>query len=197
MILCGHLPINVIGVSKLNMKYWLVLGMLVSMVALSGCGTTGGPKEDDGSAASGASSATDDTRGGSVETSGISDAGSWQGAEALNNPDSPLYNKIIYFDFDVSTIRSEYLEMLRAHAIYLLNNPSATVTVEGHCDERGSREYNIALGEQRANAVKRFFEAEGVHPSQINTVSYGEERPEDHGHSEAAWAMNRRAVLGY
>ena len=174
----------------MNIKFLLISGLLVATMALTGCSSKGGSKDGDGSDAAGG-----DGRG--VETSGASQTGSWTGAEALNNPDSPLYTKVIYFDFDVSSIRSEYIDTLRAHAEYLVNNPSASVTIEGHCDERGSREYNIALGEQRSNAVQRFFEAEGVRSSQINSISYGEERPEDYGHSEAAWAMNRRAVLVY
>ena len=103
----------------------------------------------------------------------------------------------VYFDFDKSEIRPEFVDLLRAHAAYLAENPSAVVMIEGHCDERGSREYNIGLGERRANAVKRFLEAEGVDPAQINTISYGEERPEVLGHNEAAWSRNRRAVLVY
>ena len=173
----------------MNIKLLLISGLLVSVMGLTGCGSSGGTKDGEGADAGAGA--------GGVETSGVSQTGAWTGAEALNNPDSPLYTKVIYFDFDVASIRSEYIDTLRAHAEYLVNNPSASVTIEGHCDERGSREYNIALGEQRANAVQRFFEAEGVRSSQINSVSYGEERPEDYGHSEAAWSMNRRAVLVY
>ena len=161
----------------------------MSVMLLTGCGSSGGAKDGEG--------AEGDAAGGGVETSGAGPGGSWTGAEALNNPDSPLYTKVIYFDFDVSSIRSEYIDTLRAHAEYLVANPSAFVNIEGHCDERGSREYNIALGEQRSNAVQLFFEAEGVRSSQISSVSYGEERPEDYGHSDAAWSMNRRAVLVY
>ena len=173
----------------MNIKFLLISGLLVSAMVLTGCSSKGGSRDGEGADADGS--------GSGVETSGASQTGSWTGAEALNNPDSPLYTKVIYFDFDVSSIRSEYIDTLRAHAEYLVNNPSASVTIEGHCDERGSREYNIALGEQRSNAVQRFFEAEGVRSSQINSISYGEERPEDYGHSEAAWSMNRRAVLVY
>ena len=173
----------------MKIKLLLISGLLVTAMALTGCSSTGGSKDGDGADGDGA--------GSGVETSGADQTRSWTGAEALNNPDSPLYTKVIYFDLDVSSIRSEYIDTLRAHAEYLVNNPSATVTIEGHCDERGSREYNIALGEQRSNAVQRFFEAEGVRSSQINSISYGEERPEDYGHSEAAWSMNRRAVLVY
>jgi len=181
----------------LKIKYWFVTVLLVSVMALTGCGSSGGVKDGEGT--------DEDMSGSGVETSGASESGGWSGtgdgagagAEALNDPNSPLYTKVIYFDFDISSIRSEYIDTLRAHAEYLVNNPSASVNIEGHCDERGSREYNIALGEQRSNAVQRFFEAEGVRSSQINSVSYGEERPEDYGHSEAAWSMNRRAVLMY
>lgn len=173
----------------MKIKYFLISGLLVTAMLLAGCGSSGGTKDGEGSEGDGT--------GSGVETSGAGQSGSWTGAEALNNPDSPLYTKVIYFDFDVSTIRSEYIPTLRAHAEYLAANPSATVTIEGHCDERGSREYNIALGEQRSNAVQMFFQAEGVPSSQISSVSYGEERPEDYGHSDAAWSMNRRAVLVY
>lgn len=171
----------------MKIQYFLISGLLVSVMLLTGCGSSGGAKDGEGSEGDAAG----------VETSGASQSGSWTGAEALNNPDSPLYTKVIYFDFDVSSIRSEYISTLRAHAEYLVANPSASVTIEGHCDESGSREYNIALGEQRSNAVQMFFEAEGVPSSQISSVSYGEERPEDYGHSEGAWSMNRRAVLVY
>ena len=164
----------------------LILGVILA----TGCGTKGDTK--DGSADGGAEAGA----GAGAETTGAAGAGAWD-ASALEDPNSPLFSKVIYFDYDVAELRSEFIDMLKAHAEYLSRNPDAKVVIEGHCDERGSREYNIALGERRANAVMRFFEAEGVRSTQIETVSYGEERPEDYGHSEAAWAMNRRAVLVY
>ena len=115
----------------------------------------------------------------------------------MENPASPLYTKVIYFDFDRSDVRPEYLEVVRAHAEYLAANPSATVTLQGHSDERGSREYNIALAERRADAVKRLMAAEGASPVQIITVSYGEEQSVAFGHSEDAWALNRRVEIVY
>jgi len=130
-----------------------------------------------------------------VQTSGAAAGGAWTGS-ALDNPDSPLYRKVIYFEFDQSDIRPEDYDTLRAHADYLAAN-RLSITIEGHADERGSREYNIALGERRANTVKRFLEAEGVDPSQLSTVSYGEERPDNPGSDEYAWSRNRRAVLAY
>ena len=89
------------------------------------------------------------------------------------------------------------IDVLRAHAAYLNTNRSSNVLIEGHADERGSREYNIGLGERRAASIQRFLEAEGVADSQIATLSYGEERPAALGHDEISWAENRRAVLVY
>ncbi|WP_419630842.1 peptidoglycan-associated lipoprotein Pal, partial [Thiolapillus sp.] len=131
-----------------------------------------------------------------TNTSAAGGGGAWTGSP-LEDPNSPLYEKVVYFDFDTAEIRPEYVDTLRAHAEYLVNTPSARLVIEGHCDERGSREYNIALGERRADSVKRFLEAEGVSPVQLETVSYGEERPVDLGHNEEAWAKNRRAELVY
>jgi peptidoglycan-associated lipoprotein len=127
---------------------------------------------------------------------GANQGGAWTG-NPLDNPNSLLSTRTIYFDFDQSTIRSEFIDVLRAHAAYLNTNRSIGVMIEGHADERGSREYNIALGERRANTIQRFLEAEGVSPSQINTISYGEERAAAFGQDEASWAENRRGVLAY
>jgi peptidoglycan-associated lipoprotein len=169
----------------------LLLPLVLAMLVLSGCSSTGGAKDGaEGGAGSGMSGE------GGTSTSAAGDGGSWTGSP-LEDPNSPLYEKVVYFDFDRSEIRPEYVDTLRAHAEYLVNTPSARLVIEGHCDERGSREYNIALGERRANSVKRFLEAEGVSPVQLDTISYGEERPVDPGHNEAAWAKNRRAELVY
>ncbi|HIP53121.1 MAG TPA: peptidoglycan-associated lipoprotein Pal [Chromatiales bacterium] len=129
-------------------------------------------------------------------TMGAGGMGAWTG-NPLDDPNSPLSNKVIYFDFDRSEVKPEYLDTIRAHAEYLATHPDVMVTIEGHCDERGTREYNLALGERRANAVANLLTAEGVARSQITTISYGEERSIDAGHDEAAWALNRRAVLVY
>ena len=103
----------------------------------------------------------------------------------------------IYFAFDNSTIASEYEKVLAAHAAYLSQNPSVKVTVEGHADERGTPEYNIALGERRAKAVAKYLQALGVQADQISIVSYGEEKPLLLGQTSEAYAKNRRAVLVY
>lgn len=103
----------------------------------------------------------------------------------------------IYFAFDNATIARDYEEMLSAHAAYLSKNPNLRVTVEGHADERGTPEYNIALGERRAQAVAKYLEALGVQAEQIAIVSYGEEKPLLLGQTEDVYAKNRRAVLVY
>jgi peptidoglycan-associated lipoprotein len=171
---------------KSKSSAWLAVAAAALLFA--GCSSTG-TKDDPGASVEdrGASGAT---------TSGIGQGGAWSGS-ALDNPNSLLYTKTVYFDFDQSSIRSEFIDVLRAHAAYLNSNRSATVLIEGHADERGSREYNIGLGERRANAVKTFLEAEGVSDAQMNTISYGEERPAAMGHDEGSWAENRRAVLVY
>jgi peptidoglycan-associated lipoprotein len=106
-------------------------------------------------------------------------------------------NQTIYFAFDNSTIAGDYEDMLAAHAAYLSKDASLKVTIEGHADERGTPEYNIALGERRAQAIAKYIQALGVQADQISIVSYGEEKPLLLGQSEDAYAKNRRAVLVY
>ena len=186
------------------------LGLLVLtavMLALAACGTTGEVKEETAAPAEGAASAP--AAGGGAEATGAA-AGAGPGAEALapeaapapavhplDDPNSPLAKRVVYFDFDRSDVKEEYREILAAHARYLAEHPSASVTIEGHADERGTREYNMALGERRAKAVKRLLVAMGASADQISVISYGEERPAALGHDESAWALNRRAEIIY
>lgn len=104
---------------------------------------------------------------------------------------SPLAR--VYFDFDRSDIRPEMRSILQRNAEWLRRHPRVKVVIEGHCDERGTEEYNMALGQRRAETVKNYLVSLGVSPSRLSTISYGEERPADPGHDEAAWAKNRRA----
>ena len=106
------------------------------------------------------------------------------------------YNTV-YFGFDKYNIEGEYVQILDAHAAYLNATPASKVVVEGNTDERGTPEYNIALGQRRADAVKGYLAGKGVEGSKVSTVSYGEEKPAVLGHDEAAYAKNRRAVLAY
>lgn len=103
----------------------------------------------------------------------------------------------VYFNFNAFTVLPKFDEMLDAHAAYLRDNPNVKVVVEGFTDERGTPEYNIALGEKRANAVSKYLQAMGVSSSQISIVSYGEEKPAVLGHTELDYAKNRRAILVY
>lgn len=102
---------------------------------------------------------------------------------------------IVYFDFDKSNIKPEFQQTISENAKKLMAHPNIHVQVEGHCDERGTTEYNLALGQRRADSVRNALVAAGVNPSQLTTISYGEERPVALGHNEAAWAKNRRSVL--
>jgi peptidoglycan-associated lipoprotein len=115
----------------------------------------------------------------------------------LDDPASPLAQRTVYFDFDKSDIKPEFLDTLTAHAKYLVANPTQKIRIEGYTDERGTVEYNIALGDRRAQAVRRFMLFQGVSADQITTVSYGESHPADGGHDETAWAKNRRAIIVY
>jgi peptidoglycan-associated lipoprotein len=108
-----------------------------------------------------------------------------------------LATRVVYFDFDSSEIKGQGTDVVGAHAKYLAANATTRVRLEGHTDERGSREYNIGLGERRAQAVRRALLLQGATDAQISTVSYGEERPAVPGHDEAAWAKNRRVEIVY
>ncbi len=119
------------------------------------------------------------------------------GADVAGPQEGLLAKRVVYFDFDSSEIKGEGTDIVGAHAKYLSMNPSVHVRLEGHTDERGSREYNIGLGERRAQAVKRALLLQGASEGQIATVSYGAERPADAGHDEAAWAKNRRVEIVY
>jgi len=106
-------------------------------------------------------------------------------------------DQVIYFDFDTARVSGQYAELLQAHADFLVNNASVKVLIEGHADERGTPEYNIALGERRAQAVSKYLQSLGVSEGQISLVSYGEEKPMIKTRDEDAFAKNRRAVLVY
>jgi peptidoglycan-associated lipoprotein len=112
----------------------------------------------------------------------------------MDEPEPMPLETTVYFDFDQSIINAEGRALLSAHA-ERLKDSGASVRIEGHCDERGTREYNMALGERRANAVRDFLVLQGVSRSSIETVSYGEERPANSMSSESAWAQNRRAEI--
>jgi peptidoglycan-associated lipoprotein len=104
---------------------------------------------------------------------------------------------VIYFDFDSSEVRADFTDVVARHALIMANDPAVRVRLEGHADERGSREYNIGLGERRAQSVRRMLMIQGASASQIQTVSFGEERPVALGNDEDSWAQNRRVEIKY
>jgi peptidoglycan-associated lipoprotein len=120
-----------------------------------------------------------------------------QAVDPLTDPASPLAKRSVYFDFDSFVVKPEFQSLVEAHGKYLSTHPNRRVVIEGNADERGSREYNLALGQKRAEAVKSRLRLLGVAESQIETVSFGEEKPVATGSDEASWALNRRADLNY
>lgn len=115
----------------------------------------------------------------------------------LTDPNNILSKRSIYFDFDKDAVKAEFRPLVEAHAKYLVEHPQASVALQGNADDRGSREYNLALGQRRAAAVKKVMNALGASDKQIETVSYGEEKPRCTDQNEACWSQNRRADIVY
>ena len=132
-----------------------------------------------------------------ANTSGIDDGRYGAGSEVPPDEIGENLPTVIYFEFDSSDIRPQDADTVRRHALLLADNPQAQVLLEGHADERGSREYNIGLGERRAQSVRRALMFQGARTSQIRTVSFGEERPAAMGSNEAAYSQNRRVEIRY
>ena len=180
------------------MNKWKKVSAVVVFAAMLGaCSSTGTKKAGE----AGAEGAVEDRSSAVAETSpgrgmSMQDQPGARG-DALSDSAGLLANRIVYFDFDSSAIRSDDRAIVNAHADYLAQHASAKVTLEGHADERGSREYNVALGERRSNAVRQALTLHGVAATQVSTVSYGEERPVADGHDESAWRMNRRVEIVY
>jgi peptidoglycan-associated lipoprotein len=182
------------------MRKWIIGAFVVA--AIAGCSSTGtqdaAPVEDKSAATTDtAAPATGATTSG-VTTSGVTGAAGTAAATsaaALKDPSNILSKRSIYFDYDQFTIKDEFKPMIEAHAKYLQANRAARATLQGHTDERGTREYNIALGQKRADAVKKLMILLGANEIQIETVSFGKEKPRREGHDEASWAENRRVDI--
>ncbi|MBL8519505.1 MAG: peptidoglycan-associated lipoprotein Pal [Betaproteobacteria bacterium] len=117
--------------------------------------------------------------------------------DPLKDRNSPLSNRVIYFDYDKDAVKPEFQALVQAHAKYLSENRTRKIRLEGHADERGSREYNMALGQRRSDAVRKAVSVLGVGNERVETVSFGEDKPKSNGHDEAAWAQNRRVEIVY
>jgi peptidoglycan-associated lipoprotein len=119
------------------------------------------------------------------------------GSQAGGAANAPSAKRSVYYDYDRAIIKDEFKSVIESHGGYLASHSGATVTIEGNCDERGSREYNLALGQRRADSVKAKLKLLGVSEGQVETVSWGREKPKAKGHDEAAWAQNRRSDIVY
>ena len=172
---------------------WRIMLALVFAVAISACKTTE-PVDDTTPA-----DTTDTKPATDVTTAAIDprDYTSNRASENFDNPESLLNKRVIYFDFDKSEVRSEYRAIVAAHAAYVSSHGSARVTLEGHADERGTREYNLGLAERRGNAVSGLLSAAGARGNQLDTVSYGEERPVCRMSDDSCWSQNRRVEIVY
>jgi peptidoglycan-associated lipoprotein len=169
-------------------KTLVVWVMLAASLAFVGCGNK--PKVDPNAGANTSQSGPDSSGVGSASATG-------EELEAPGPMEGLLAKRTVYFDFDSSEIRGEGTEIVAAHAKYLAQNTGMKVRLEGHTDERGSREYNIGLGERRSQSVRRALLLQGAAEGQLATVSYGEERPAAAGSDEAAWTKNRRVEIVY
>ncbi len=168
--------------------------LLAAALALAACKRTpvqDGVAVDDASMGADGASASGLGADGSMSGTGFNGDG-MSGADG-----DPLSKRVVYFEYDSSLLSPEGQAIAEAHANYLLSNPGVSLVLEGHADERGTREYNLALGEDRAKSVGQFMQAMGVQSGRVRTVSYGEERPVALGHDESAWSLNRRVEILY
>ncbi len=169
------------------MSYYKLFAVVILGALLAGCSSTPVPDPE-----------PTDTSYGAAEGADTSAAGAdgMAGGEYFEDTAEAL-GTVIYFDFDSSEVRAQDQDLVSGHAVKLNEDSRATVRLEGHADERGSREYNIGLGERRAQAVRQMLMIQGVGAAQIHTVSFGEERPEAMGSSESDYARNRRVEIRY
>jgi len=173
------------------MSHFKLVTLLAIAFAMAGCSQNTIPDPDPTDTTYGA----DDDM--SASTSGMDGADPYGGETFGEDPTAGELAMVIYFEFDSSEVRPEDQELVARHAMQLGNNPGLRVRLEGHADERGSREYNIGLGERRAQAVRQMLMVQGVMADQISTVSFGEERPVEFGSSESDYAQNRRVEFKY
>lgn len=174
----------------------LVMSVLLAMM-LAACSSKpvkNAPVVEDKSTSS-TQSSTSGAGDTSASTSGMNDSS--MSTNPLTDPNNILSKRSIYFDFDKDDIKPEYRDLVNAHAQYLQGHPEAKVILQGNTDERGTREYNLSLGQRRAVAVKQALNIQGVQDKQIETISYGEEKPQANGTDEAAYSKNRRVDIVY
>ncbi len=160
------------------------------IVLLSACASqTTQPEVDDLTAGAGSGSGGSDLMG--------SGSGRPSYFSQLQDPNSILSQRSVYYEYDTYTVKGEYRELVLSHARFLRDTPDASVILQGNTDDRGSREYNLALGQRRADSVKNMMTLAGARDGQIESVSLGEEKPRALGHGESAWSQNRRTDIIY
>jgi peptidoglycan-associated lipoprotein len=175
----------------------------IAAVFLAGCASQEtqpeAPIDDKGAATASAGGATTSGVGGAGVggTASGGAVGPGAGGSPLRDPNNILSKRAVYFDYDSFVVKDEFRPLVEAHARYLVANRGTRLIIQGNTDERGSREYNIALGQKRADAVKRTMTLLGAQEAQIESVSFGKEKPKNPGHDESAWAENRRADIVY
>jgi len=189
------------------MKTWMIAGLVA--VVVTACATTqeemisGDGEPIDGQSQTGI---VDDGTSGGADATGLDGADGGDGTAMVGDMDAismleqtegALANRTIYFEFDSAKLTGESIQILETHGNFIAGNGEVSVRLEGHADERGSREYNIALGDRRAQSVRRVLLFQGASVDQVETVSYGEEQPLMSGHTEEAWSKNRRVELIY
>lgn len=169
------------------------LAIALPMLTLAACSST-----SDADGTSGTGNEDGSYQSGGMQNGGMQNGGSMSAEEQMRQQYEALRREnVIYFEFDQDEVSGHYAQVLEAHANYLRSNSSVSILVEGHADERGTPEYNIALGERRAKAVTSYLQSLGVSGAQLAIVSYGEEKPVDASHTDSAFSKNRRAVLVY
>ena len=159
-------------------------------------GSSSGTSSASGAAASASSNTSSTSNTASDSASSASSAGGSSSIGSIKSPDELLakVGSTVYFDYDQSTLTAEAQATLDRQAAFLKASPSFRITIEGHCDERGTREYNLALGDRRASAVRDYLVAKGINASRLSTISYGKERPSVGGSNETSYSLNRRSI---
>ena len=168
-----------------------VLAAFVAAAFMAGCASQSTTTPDQGG------TSQSGTQSGAQSSATPQSGGPGSASSGSRDPREAFAKRSVYYEFDGYDVKPEYRPLVEAHAAYLKQNPSARITIEGNCDERGSRENNVALGQRRAESVMKMMTLLGARAGQIESVSFGKEKPRVEGHDEKAWSENRRSDLAY
>lgn len=175
-------------------KALIGIGMMMLLAACASKDPVATTKVEDRTPATGTGTTGAPTTG-TTQTTPVT--GTQGRLDPLKDPNNILSKRVIYFDYDTDAVKPEFASLIQAHASYLAQNRNRKVRLEGHADERGSREYNMALGQRRSNSVRKATSVLGVGNERMETISFGEDKPKSTGHDEASWAQNRRVEIVY